>query len=281
MSGSVFAQIPAPDSSSSGNPFMPGMSLGAKEKRQLTPEEQEKQKQLDADYKAATKKIPDQKVTDPWGGVRPSPTVKGQSKQTSQWANTDTPPPPATMDCRGHRRSLCGEGRQRPKARVFLLWGRRRPTISRQVVQQGSLRIGCYFAEPSQSDFRTTHGGAPCPAMDWHWPMASFAAVAESFSIAKPKPMLSFHCVAVPLEEMAKHWSWKVAATSPLVLAAAFVQCKCCGISITFRKSGGPPIGWAVLCITERQHSIGEARTDPQNSKHQNHAGWLKAQLHR
>ena len=84
MSGSVFAQIPAPDSSSSGNQFMPGMSLGAKEKRQLTPEEQEKQKQLDADYKAATKKIPDQKVTDPWGGVRPSPTVKGQSKQTSQ-----------------------------------------------------------------------------------------------------------------------------------------------------------------------------------------------------
>jgi hypothetical protein len=29
-------------------------------------------------------------------------------------------------------------------------------------------RIGRYFAEPSQSDFRTTHGGAPCPAMDSH-----------------------------------------------------------------------------------------------------------------
>jgi hypothetical protein len=85
LSGSAFPQIPAPDSSSSGNPFMPSMSLGAKEKRQLTPEEQEKQKQLDADYKAATKKIPDQKAsTDPWGSVRPAPTGKGQSKQTSQ-----------------------------------------------------------------------------------------------------------------------------------------------------------------------------------------------------
>ena len=56
------------------------MSLGEKEKRQLTPEEQEKQTQLDATYKAATKKIPDQKVADPWGGVRPTPTVKSQSK---------------------------------------------------------------------------------------------------------------------------------------------------------------------------------------------------------
>jgi hypothetical protein len=84
LSGSAFAQIPLPDSSSSGNPFSPKMSLGGKGERQLTPEEQEKQKQLDAEYKAATKKIPDQKATDPWGGVRPTPTVKGQSKQTSQ-----------------------------------------------------------------------------------------------------------------------------------------------------------------------------------------------------
>ena len=85
LSGSAFAQIPAPDSSSSGNPFMPSMSLGAKEEKQLTPEEQERRKQIDADYKAATKKIPDQKAsTDPWGGVRPASTIKGQSKQTSQ-----------------------------------------------------------------------------------------------------------------------------------------------------------------------------------------------------
>jgi hypothetical protein len=37
--------------------------------------------------------------------------------------------------------------------------------------------------------------------------MASCAAVAESFSIAKPKPMGDVHFVEVPLEEMAKHWS--------------------------------------------------------------------------
>ena len=83
LSGSAFAQIPAPDSSSSANPFSPKMSLGEKEKRQLTPEEQERQRQLDAAYKAATKKIPDQKTADPWGGVRPTPTVKGQFKNES------------------------------------------------------------------------------------------------------------------------------------------------------------------------------------------------------
>jgi hypothetical protein len=83
LSGSAFAQIPGPDSSSSGNPFSPKMSLGGKGERQLTPEEQEKQKQLDADYKAATKKIPDQKSADPWGGVRSAPTTKTQSKSGS------------------------------------------------------------------------------------------------------------------------------------------------------------------------------------------------------
>jgi hypothetical protein len=83
LSGNAFAQIGGPSSSSGSNPFMPGMSLGGKEQKQLTPEEQEKQKQLDADYKAATKKIPDQKSTDPWGGVRPTPTVKSQIKNES------------------------------------------------------------------------------------------------------------------------------------------------------------------------------------------------------
>jgi hypothetical protein len=81
LCGSAFAQIPAPSSSSGSNPFMPSMSLGAKEKKQLTPEEQERQKQLDADYKAAQKKIPDQKAADPWGGVRPTPTVSASKKK--------------------------------------------------------------------------------------------------------------------------------------------------------------------------------------------------------
>ena len=41
--------------------------------------------------------------------------------------------------------------------------------FSQRTSQKGrACRIGRYFAEPSQSDFRTTHGGAPCPAMDSH-----------------------------------------------------------------------------------------------------------------
>jgi hypothetical protein len=66
LSGSAFAQQ---------NPLMPGMHLQREEKK-LTPEEQERQKQIDADYKAATKKIPDQNAADPWASVRPTPTVK-------------------------------------------------------------------------------------------------------------------------------------------------------------------------------------------------------------
>ena len=81
LSGSAFAQIPGPDSSSSGNPFSPKMSLGGKGGRQLTPEEQEKQKQLDADYKAATNKVPNQKPNDPWASVRPTPTVPAPKKK--------------------------------------------------------------------------------------------------------------------------------------------------------------------------------------------------------
>ena len=60
-------------SASAQNPLMPGVSLGGERKRQLTPEEQERQKQLDNDYKAATGKIPDQKATDPCADVRPTP----------------------------------------------------------------------------------------------------------------------------------------------------------------------------------------------------------------
>ena len=60
---------------------MPGIHLKGDEKRQLTPKEQERQKQLDNDYKAATKKIPEQKTNDPWADVRPAPAVPAQKKQ--------------------------------------------------------------------------------------------------------------------------------------------------------------------------------------------------------
>ena len=72
QSGSAFAQ---------SNPFMPKMSLGGQEKKALSPEEQEKQKQLDADYKAATNKVPDQKANDPWASVRQTPTVPAPKKK--------------------------------------------------------------------------------------------------------------------------------------------------------------------------------------------------------
>ena len=45
-----------------------------------TPLEQKQQKQIDDDYKAATKNIPNQKPKDPWGDVRPTLTPKGQYK---------------------------------------------------------------------------------------------------------------------------------------------------------------------------------------------------------
>jgi hypothetical protein len=43
-----------------------------------TPLEQKRQEQIDNDYKAATKNIPNQKPKDPWGDVRQTPTGKSQ-----------------------------------------------------------------------------------------------------------------------------------------------------------------------------------------------------------
>ena len=72
LSGSASAQM------------MPGMNTPLqKGQKQLTPDEQKYQKELDQNYDAAQKKIPDQGPADPWGGVRPPPPVKGQSKNQS------------------------------------------------------------------------------------------------------------------------------------------------------------------------------------------------------
>jgi len=70
LTGSAFAQ----------NPLAPSFHT-QKEEKHLTPEEQERQKQLDADYKAATNKVPDQKASDPWASVRPTPTVPAPKKK--------------------------------------------------------------------------------------------------------------------------------------------------------------------------------------------------------
>ena len=66
LSGSAPAQMP-------GSPARHGAPENAP-----SPVEQQRQKQIDNDYKAATKNIPDQKPKDPWAEVRPPPTVKGQ-----------------------------------------------------------------------------------------------------------------------------------------------------------------------------------------------------------
>jgi hypothetical protein len=61
---------------------MPSISLHD-DKPKLTPEEEEKQKALDNDYKSATKKIPDKKpAVDPWGSIRSAPG--SASKNTQQ-----------------------------------------------------------------------------------------------------------------------------------------------------------------------------------------------------
>jgi hypothetical protein len=48
------------------------------EPKHLTPEELAKRKALDDAYNAATKKIPDKQVNDPWASVRPNPSEPSQ-----------------------------------------------------------------------------------------------------------------------------------------------------------------------------------------------------------
>jgi len=70
LAGVAAAQLP-----------MPGISLGGDNKRKLTPEELEAQKQRDKDYKAAMDKIPDKKTAnDPWGDIRPAPQSTAKNK---------------------------------------------------------------------------------------------------------------------------------------------------------------------------------------------------------
>ncbi|MGC1234545.1 MAG: hypothetical protein WA838_07765 [Xanthobacteraceae bacterium] len=75
--------LPGASALAQDNPIMPKLSIGGEEKRKLTPEELERQKQIDADYKAATSKIPAQKAPDPWADVRQAPTASGQKSSAS------------------------------------------------------------------------------------------------------------------------------------------------------------------------------------------------------
>ncbi len=64
--------------------LMPKLSLGGGEQKKLTPEEQEKKQQLDDAYKSATSKIPDQKPSDPWANVRPTPNAPATAPKKTQ-----------------------------------------------------------------------------------------------------------------------------------------------------------------------------------------------------
>jgi hypothetical protein len=70
----------------------PGINL-APQDRQMTPEEKEKQKAIENEYKSAIGKIPDKKTpVDPWGAVRSNPSPSPKPKQGQQWR--DAPPRP-------------------------------------------------------------------------------------------------------------------------------------------------------------------------------------------
>jgi hypothetical protein len=75
--------LPEANALAQSNPIMPRISIGGEQKRVLTPEEQERQKQIDADYKAANSKIPTQKAPDPWADVRQAPAGSGQKASAS------------------------------------------------------------------------------------------------------------------------------------------------------------------------------------------------------
>jgi len=69
--------LPGVNARAQSSPLTPKLSIGGEQKRVLTPEEQEREKQIDADYKAANSKIPTQKAPDPWADVRQAPAASG------------------------------------------------------------------------------------------------------------------------------------------------------------------------------------------------------------
>jgi hypothetical protein len=81
--------LPGTSALAQSNPFMPKMSIGGEQKRPLTPEEAERQKQIDADYKASISKIPTLKAADPWADMRQGPAASGpKASASTQKAST-------------------------------------------------------------------------------------------------------------------------------------------------------------------------------------------------
>jgi hypothetical protein len=67
--------------SGSASAQMPGAPVMRAPRDVQSQAEQQRQKQIDNDYKAAAKNIPDQNPKDPWGDVRPAPTVSPIKKK--------------------------------------------------------------------------------------------------------------------------------------------------------------------------------------------------------
>ncbi len=77
----------------------PGMAIPLNSEDAKSPEEIEKQRRIDDDYKATMKKIPDAKANDPWGNMRSAdtstaakptqlkPKSTAQKKKTNSAAN--------------------------------------------------------------------------------------------------------------------------------------------------------------------------------------------------
>jgi hypothetical protein len=70
LTGAAAAQLP-----------MPGISLGGDHTRKLTPEEQARQDATDKAYRSTMQKIPEKKVTDPWGNIREASPAPAKNKQ--------------------------------------------------------------------------------------------------------------------------------------------------------------------------------------------------------
>ena len=67
-----------------------GMGIPLNQDDGKTPEQIEKQKQIESDYKATIKKLPDAKATDPWGNMRSADTTS-QAKPTQLKPKTTAP----------------------------------------------------------------------------------------------------------------------------------------------------------------------------------------------
>jgi hypothetical protein len=71
----IFAQ-----GSSDSAPFRPGLHL-KDDKPSRTKEQKEYDKAIDRDYQSKLKEIPDAKLKDPWGNIRPTPPAAAKNKQ--------------------------------------------------------------------------------------------------------------------------------------------------------------------------------------------------------